>query len=116
VIDLTGLDSQIIPLPKRAIPIRGSPKTWQQPLPKTFPSAKDIFRIEGYTFSTGTLFTNVRVYALVPFFGWTLEKGDYQTDFIPVLAERVPKIVQFDFTILYVGLSIGRVTFERIDT
>jgi len=85
-------------------------------LPKTFPSAKDIFRIEGNTFSTGTLFTNIRVYALVPFLGWPLEEGDYQTDLIPVLAEGFPKVVQFDFAILYEALSIGRVTFERIDT
>jgi len=38
----------------------------------------------------GTLLTNVRVYALVPFFGRTLEKGDYQTDFISILAEGFP--------------------------
>ena len=72
--------------------------------------------MEGNTFSTGTLFTNLRVYALVPFFGRTLEKGDYQTDFIPDLAEGFPKVVQFDFAILYAALSIGRVTVERIDT
>ena len=64
----------------------------------------------------GTLFTNVRGHDLVPFFRRTLKKGDYQTDFIPVLAEGFPKVVQFDLAILYEGLSIGRVTFERINT
>ena len=85
-------------------------------MPKTFPSAKDIFRIEGHAFSTGTLFTNVRVYTLVPFFGRTLEEGDYETDLILVLAEGLPKVVQLDFAILYDALSMVRITFERIDT
>jgi len=116
VINLTRLDSQIIPLPKSAIPIGVSTQTSHQPLPKTFPSAKVIFRIEGNTFSTGILLSNIRVYALLQFFGRTLEKGDYQTDFIPILAEGFPKVVQFDFAILYEALSNGRVTFERIDT
>jgi len=40
-----------------------------------------------------TLFTNVWVDALVPFFGWALEKGDYQTSFITILAEGFSKIV-----------------------
>jgi len=77
----------------------------------------DIFYIfVGNTFSTDTIFTNVRVYAQVLFFGRPLEKGDYQTDFIPILAEGFPTVVQFDFAILYKALSIGRVTFEWIDT
>jgi len=54
----------------------------------------------GIPFWTCTLFTNVRVYTLIPFFGRTLEKGDYQTEFIPVLAEGFPKVVQFDFAIV----------------
>jgi len=83
---------------------------------QTFPSAKDIFQIEGNTFSTGTLFTNVRVYALVPFFRGTLKKGDYQTGFIPVLEKGFPIIVQFDFTILYEVFRMGRVTIEQIET
>ena len=45
-----------------------------------------------------------------------MEKGDYQTGFILILAEGFPKIVQSDFAILYEALSIGRVTFEWIDT
>jgi len=72
--------------------------------------------MEENTFSTGTLFTKVRVLALVPFFGRSLEKGDYQTDFILLLAEGFPKIVQLDLPILYEALSIGRVILERIDT
>ena len=56
------------------------------------------------------------MYALVPFLARPLEEGDYQTDFIPVLAEGFPKVVQFDFAILYEALGIGRVTFERIET
>jgi len=85
-------------------------------LPKTFPSAKHIFLIEEDTFSTGTLFANVRVYTLVPFFGGALEKANYQTDFIPSLAEGFPEIVQLNFGILYEALSISRVTLEWIDT
>ena len=42
--------------------------------------------------------------------------GDSQTDFIPVLAEGFPKVVEFDLAILYEALSIVRVTFEPIDT
>jgi len=64
----------------------------------------------------GTLLTNVRVYPLVPFCARTLKKGDYQTEFIPVLAEGFPKVVQFDFAILYEALSICGLTFEWINT
>jgi len=64
----------------------------------------------------GTLFTNVRVYTLVPFFGGSLKKGDCQTGFIPIFAEGFPKIAQFDFAILYGALSVGRLTLEMIDT
>ena len=85
-------------------------------MPKTFPSVKHIFRIEGNTFSTGSQFTNLRVYTLVPFLGRALEKGNYQTDFIPVRAEGFPIRVQFDLAILDEALSICRVTFEGIDS
>jgi len=54
----------------------------------------------------GTLFTNVRVYALVPFLGRALEKRDYQNNFISVLAEGIPKVVQFDFAIRYESVDV----------
>ena len=78
--------------------------------------AQGSFFADENTFSTGTLFTKVTVYTVVPVLGRTLEKGDYQTDFIPVFTEGFPKVLQFVFAILYEALSIGRVTFELIDT
>ena len=48
----------MIPLTKSTIPISVCTKTCHQPLPKAFPSAKGIFRIDGITLSTDTLFAN----------------------------------------------------------
>jgi len=50
------------------------------------------------------------------FLGGTLKKANYQTDFILVLSEGFPKIVELDLAILNEVLSIGSVTLELIDT
>jgi hypothetical protein len=59
---------------------------------------------------------DVRVYALIPAFGWAFEKGNDESNLIHVSPKSTPVIVKLGFHDIDESSQVLRVTLKRFDT
>jgi len=116
VIDLSVLHIQLAPFPQSAIPIHVTAKAAFQMLAKPFPGSQFILGIKLDPSSFGRIFVNVRVYAVIPFFGSISQERDDEADFVDFLYQGIAEVVQLNLDIMYEALSVLWIPGEGVNS
>jgi hypothetical protein len=70
---------------------------------------------EGNPLSLSRMAIDVQVYPLIPALSWAFEEGNEESNFIHVLSEGTPMLVEFRLDIVDESSQILRVPLERLN-
>jgi hypothetical protein len=105
------------PLPFNDIKVtaKGLAETGSYEIEETGPLAVWGILVEGNPLSLSRMAVDVRVYPLIPAFGWAFEKGNDESNLIHVSSKGTPVIVKLGFHVIDESSQVLRVSLKRFD-